>query len=220
MAKVTMPLMSGSARGKVGPLVFNQHRGFNVVKGLKSPTQPNTPAQLEARARMAQISAAWAGLSDAQRSAWAQYANDHLETDWSGVPKRLTAQNMFIRCNTRLLMLSKATIDSPPLVEAPAAPTGINVTCAGGEGTAVSLAWTAPTAATSFIVVYSAGPISPGRQPRVEQAAIIAKFAGSTASPHEVIAGSAKGRYGFWVQVIDSATGLASGPIYDEVTVS
>ncbi len=50
MAKVTMPLMSGTASGKFGrDLVFDV-RGR--VRRYVSPTQPNSASQLEARLRL------------------------------------------------------------------------------------------------------------------------------------------------------------------------
>lgn len=220
MAKVILPLMSSAARGKVGPLVFNQHRGFNVVKGFRSPTQPNTPAQLNARARLATYSTAWASLSPTERAAWQQYAIDHLETDWTGQPKRLTSQNFFIRCNTRIALVGGSQIDTPPTVAAPAAPTGQAITCAGGAGTATSFAWTTPVAAGLHFLVYHAGPLSPGRIPRFEQAAILEIVAANSGSPEELYADTPAGRHGYWIVVVDEATGLASAPVFLEVTVA
>lgn len=46
MAKVTAPLQSFSASGKIGKsLVFFPHLGRNVVRGLVTPANPMTPGQ-------------------------------------------------------------------------------------------------------------------------------------------------------------------------------
>ena len=220
MAKVVMPFMSAAARGKLGPLVANQWRGFNTMKLFRSPTQPNTAAQLAAPSRSSTFSSAWAALDANERAAWQRSAMDHLETDWTGNPKRLTSQNWFVRCNTRISMVGGSQIDTPPVTAAPAAPTGIALTCAGGTGTAMTLAWTTPTASGSFLIVYHAGPLSAGRLLRFEQSAILVMPEADSGSPETLYATAVAGRHGVWVQVIDSATGLASAPIFTEITVA
>jgi hypothetical protein len=220
MAKVVNPLMSQSARGKIGSLIFNTWRSFNTVKMFRAPTQPNTAAQLAARARLKAASGAWAGLTSAQRSAWNQYAIDHQRSDWTGAAKRITAQNQFIATYTILSLVAAATITDPPTAGAPAAPTGIALACAGGHGTASTITWTTPVAATSFMVVYECGPISLGRIPRMEQAAILVKPAANTAHPYQLHPAAVAGRYGYWVEVVDSLTGLKSAPVFAELTVA
>jgi hypothetical protein len=216
LAKVILPLMSQAARGKSGPLVYNQWRSLNTVKMLKSPVQPRTAAQLAARALLAAASSSWAALTADQRAAWQQYAIDHLESDWTGASKRLTAQNWYIRCHVRAALVSGATVTDPPTASAPAAITGLAFTNSGGHGTALSMAWATPTSSGDTLLVYRCGPISLGRIPRIEQASILAKVTAETTSPHTVIASAVAGRYGFWVVVIAEATGLASQPVYAE----
>lgn len=220
MAKVIQPLMSLAARGKAGILVFNQWRAFNTVKLFKTPTQPDTPAQLTARAVLKTASAAWAALSANQRAAWQQYAIDHLESDWTGQAKRLTAQNWYVRCYCQAAIVAATGPDDPPLDPAPAAPTGVEVTCAGGAGTPSSLAWTTPTASGSFLIVRECGPISVGRVPRIEQSAILIGIEGDSGSPEQLHAAAVAGRYGYWISVVDSSTGLQSQPVYTELTVA
>jgi len=219
MAKVINPLMSQAARGKVGGIVFNQWRGFAVVKGLRSPTQPNTPAQLNARARLASCSAAWGALSSTERAAWQQYAIDHLETDWTGQPKRLTSQNWFVRCTTRLLLVGGAQVDTPPATVAPAAPADAALACAGGAGTALTFDWTTPADANVTFLVYHAGPLSAGRIPRFEQASILTTLGSQLVGAQTLIAQCPAGRHGVWVVAVSEVNGLASAPIFVEITV-
>lgn len=220
MAKVVQPLMSLEARGKMGGLIYNSWRSLSTVKAYRSPTQPDTPAQLQARALLTDVSRYWSSLSTAQRSAWAQYAEDHLDNDWTGQPLRLTAQNWFVRCGCRAALVGGSVLDIPPVAAAPAAPTDLDISFAAGPPSKIQMTWTDPVAATSHLVVYSAGPISAGRTPRPEQSAILAKVPANTASPYSLISTPAAGKYGFWVQVIDENSGLASSPLYKEVSVS
>lgn len=219
MAKLVQPLMSLEARGKMGGLIYNTWRGIATVKSFASPSQPNTAGQLAARARLASVSGAWSILSDTERAAWTSYADAHLESDWTGNPKRLTAQNWFVRCNTRIDLVGGAAITSPPASAPPASPTGLLVAYAGGPPAEISATWISPVAATSYLVFYSNGPISAGTAPRFEQAAVVAKIAADTATPQTVISAPASGKYGIWCQVIDSLTGLASQPLLKEVVV-
>lgn len=220
MAKVIQPLMSLAARGKAGILIFNQWRSFNTVKLFKSPTQPNTAAQLTRRATMKAASGAWAGLTANQRAAWQQYAIDHLETDWTGSAKRLTAQNWYVRCYCLATLVGGAPPADPPTTAAPAAVIGSALACAGGAGTALTYDWTTPAAAGVSLIVRACGPISVGRMPRIEQSAILTTIASETVGAQQLYAAAVAGRYGFWITAIDEATGLASEPVYAEITVA
>ena len=77
MAKLTGPLMSFGARGKLGgSLVYSAWKGVNTVRQLVTPANPNTTAQIAQRTRMASIVAAWRNtdLSSAIRTAWNKLA--------------------------------------------------------------------------------------------------------------------------------------------------
>lgn len=54
MAKVKMPLMSGSASGSfAGTMVFSRSKGRDIVRQLVTPANPNTPAQRLVRNKLA-----------------------------------------------------------------------------------------------------------------------------------------------------------------------
>lgn len=220
MAKVIQPLMSLAARGKAGILVFNQWRSFNTVKLLKSPTQPNTAAQLSRRAVMKAAAGAWSALTQEQRDAWQQYAIDHLETDWTGVTKRLTGQNWFIRCYCNCLLVGAAAPTTPPLTAAPASVVGLALACAGGAGTASTIDWTTPADAGVTLVVRECGPISVGRVPRIEASAVLMTITSETVGAQQLHAAAVAGRYGYWVHAINEANGLASQPVFAEITIA
>lgn len=220
MAKVVMPLGSIEARGRVAGLIYNTWRGLNTVKSFKSPVQPNTAAQLAARARLKTYAQAWAGLTSVQRAAWNQYATDHPLTDWTNKAKRATGQNWYVSCNTRIAITGQAAITDPPAAVGPAAPTGFALACAGGAGTPLSATWTTPAAAGSYCFIYLVGPQSLGRTPKVQQAALAATIASNTAHPYTLNATAPAGRYGAWLVIVDSTTGLASQMVYAEFDVS
>ncbi len=97
MPKVKNPLFSQEARGGIAGLVYNTWRGINYVKTNTSPTGQGTALRLAAQALMTAISKLWQTATDANRTAWGQYAIDHPVTDWTGSPKRLTGMNWFMK---------------------------------------------------------------------------------------------------------------------------
>ena len=74
MAKIITNGLGIELHGRAGHavFVFNQH-GLHLRPHV-TPADPKTPAQLAARARMAQASAAWKTLSPVNRAAWMNYA--------------------------------------------------------------------------------------------------------------------------------------------------
>ena len=89
MAKVTGPLLSVDARGKVADtIVFSYWRGQHYVRRWLKPNNPNTAAQQSQRASMAYAMDLWHNpLLASDRAGWADYQ--------SGQP--ISGVNQFIR---------------------------------------------------------------------------------------------------------------------------
>jgi hypothetical protein len=220
MAKVVMPLNSMEVRGKLGGIIFNTHRGISVAKAFKSPTQPNSAAQTNARTRLTNATRAWAALTADQRAQWEVFANDHLEPDWTGKPKRLSGHNMYCRINTRLALVSGAAVSVPPTAAAPASPANLTVTFVAGAPAVIRMNYSSAIPANISRVAYIQGPISQGRKNRFEFAKIAVQKVAADASPQTVVSGPGAGKWGVWVQDISTVTGLASGFQFVEVTAS
>lgn len=220
MAKVTQPLMSLGARGKMGALIFNQWRGFNTVKAYTAPVQPGSAEQLAMRALIGDAVAAWTALSSANRQSWIDFAPLHLESDWTGSQKRLTGQNWFVRGYCFNTLCGVAPLDAAPSDPAPAALVGAGFALVAGPPKKITLTWTAPVAATSFLQIWQTPALSVGRVPKFPIAEEIATIPASTTSPYDVVNPVTPGRYGFWVRVIDTLTSLASQWTSSDITVS
>lgn len=210
MAKVVAPLMSQEVRGKMGGLVFNTYRGIATCKSLKSPVQPNTAAQTNARSRMTDASRAWAELTSVQRDAWEVYAASHIEADWTSKPKRLTGHNWFCRCYSRAILAGGSPITDVPAVAAPAAPAITSIAHNAAGGGTIEVTYTTPPASGTVWVFYGCGPISDGRVPKLQMASIKLQVDHADSSPDSIYTAPVSGRYGIWYRAIDSATGLAS----------
>lgn len=73
MAKLTGPLMSFGARGKLGgSLVYSAWKGINTARQLVTPANPRTPAQIAQRDLLSVIVEAWRSttITQAIRLGW------------------------------------------------------------------------------------------------------------------------------------------------------
>lgn len=214
MAKVILPLMSEAARGKFGGSIFNQWRSIQYAKRWASPTNPGTPAQLERRAALTTFTRSWATLTNLQREAWTNWAEQHLRTDWTGKPLRITGQNAYISCNARLSILEESAISDPPADPAPLAIDALTIAQPGATTTAITASWTLPVDDNLSIVFWGEGPISFGREPSRVRARIIKVAGADDLTPIDLIAKTVKARYGIWAEIWDENTGLAGPPTF------
>ena len=215
-AKVVSPLHSVEARGRMGGLVYGTWHGISYVKAYSGPNQPNSAAQLAARARMTTIGAEWRELTDANRAAWAVYAAEHLESDWTGQNKRLTAQNWYIRCNTMRHRLGSASVATPPATAAPDAVTVFAVVDNAGD---VDASWTSPNAGTYYLDFWTLGPVSTGVDPKFEHAVVRALIVDNTAQDYALVAAAAAGRWRAWVRSVNIDNGLSSNFVSSQVDI-
>jgi hypothetical protein len=207
LAKLVNPLLSGAARGKANGQIYNVWRGIAYCKKFTSPSQPRTTKQLAARSLLSSFVAAWKALSSVQRAAWDTYAADHLVTDWTGTPLRLTGQNWFIACNVNANRMGGTAISSPPTTAAPAAPAGVAFS---KVSTDIKVTWTSPSTGTTKIEIRSQGPHSAGAKGRYPKSLYLIALVATTTVPAVCYAAAPVGVYTFWYRVSDPATGLVS----------
>lgn len=215
MAKVTMPLMSAEARGKLGGIVFNTWRGKSTVKCKKAPAQPRTARQLIMRAFATTCARAWATLTQVVRDGWTNYANDHPDTDWTNSPKRLTGLNYYLRCASRCLDMGFTAPAAAPTITAPANVAALVAT--GGSGS-ISCAFTPYGGTATQIDVWLQGPKSAGRLGSIIKAKHKAYGPGET-SPL-VMSGLSPGLYAVFARGVSETVGLASLFVETTATVT
>ena len=104
------------ASGSFGGLVASHNRAGQYIRTRVRPTNPSSPAQLEIRTIFANLSAAWQGLTDAQREAWTTYACNVPISGRFGDPLHLTGHQMYIRRNSIRIQATLARIDDGPTV--------------------------------------------------------------------------------------------------------
>lgn len=100
----------GNLSGKLGGMVFARTPGRSVVRGFTKPTQPNTSAQLTARAMFGSASQSYHSLSDVEKANWESYAktifnakDQTQEGQWSGSNAFVSLRNLCNMAGARLL---------------------------------------------------------------------------------------------------------------------
>jgi len=87
-------------RGSIGGTVFSRTRSGAIARARSIPVDPGSALQVAVRAIMGQVRDYYFNtLTDAQRAAWTQYANNVDYTNRLGETINLTGYNMFCRSN-------------------------------------------------------------------------------------------------------------------------
>lgn len=115
MARVTYGNIVAEARGKLGGVVFSRNTAGAYVRQKVSPVQPRTPAQLNQRSLLTEVSKVWGTLTESQREAWKSFSLDFKKRDVLGLGKQRSAQQMFMFCNLSLASVGFALIRNPPV---------------------------------------------------------------------------------------------------------
>ena len=133
-----------SVSGSIGGTTYWNNAGLNARSRI-SPINPNTLAQQNVRANLSTAAFEWGELTDAQRTAWDDYAALTPLTNKLGQSFNPSGFMMWVRwCSSRLLVgesitqpspLATSGLGAPPtaiIVEDPSMAATITVTIAGG----------------------------------------------------------------------------------------
>jgi hypothetical protein len=215
MVKVLNPLNSTEARGRMGGIQYNTHRGMNFAKTQTAPAQPRSQKVLQIRAWQTQLVRAWAGLTANERLHWNNYAASHTETDGMGATKRLTGLNWFTRCNIRLLQNSKSTFTEPP---ATAAPDAVVLLAAADGVLSSTVSWTATAGTDKMVELFVFGPHSKGLNAKIQRAKRITGVTGESGATS--LNDLTPGRYTVFARVLDEDNGLVSTWVSDTADIT
>lgn len=149
-----MKILDVPQSGSVGAVTSSRNRSGQYRRQRAIPTQPRTPAQVRARASLTDLSAAWRGLTDAERAAWNAFGNSFTVTNSLGSTINLTGAQCYVKVNTVNLLNGDAAVAIPPSLPAfdPLTATGIT---ANGTTPAFTVDGAAPAAGTLFMVFAS-----------------------------------------------------------------
>jgi len=215
MAKLTGPLHSSEARGRVGGLMYNTWRGLHYVKSQTAPAQPRSQAQLAIRAICVAMARVWGTKTAASRTDWNSYAAVHPETDGMGSPKRLSGMNWFVRLASRMTFYGLVPATAPPSAAPPSSP--LLFAAANGASSSV-ITWTSPGGTATLMEIYAQGPLSQGRAGKLANAKYRVHLAAEGATV--TITPLSPGKWAFWGRFALEADGQVSPWVTDDATVT
>ena len=76
MAKLTNPLMSHDARGKMGSLIYEKNNKTNYVKFNGKSKKKPSPSQIENQIKWGEGVEYWRGLTEEQKDEWRDLAKE------------------------------------------------------------------------------------------------------------------------------------------------
>lgn len=206
-------------RGKIGGQVASKNRAGSYLRTKVTPVNPRTPNQTNVRARLANNSIAWRGLTEAQRQSWNQSVKSFQSTDIFGDLKSPSGFNLYQKLNNNLGIIGVApiTICPNPAAVASVSPSSLSATVAGQV---LSLALSAAVPAGVKMVVRATTGMSQGVSFVASQLRILTVINAAATTPVLLTALYAN-KFGSFVagqkifvsvQFINIATGQANAP--------
>lgn len=184
MAKVKFGAMMTDMRGKLGGQVFSRNRGGAYVRTKVTPTNPQTADQVEQRARLAQFSQAWRGLTEAQRLAWASVVSQWSTTDVFGDIVNPTGATLHTRLNMNIALAGGTAITTPPSPIGIDTPANISIV-ADASSSSLSITFDPAAVPAGLAMIVEATPqMSPGIYNANNQFRIISVVEAAEASPY------------------------------------
>lgn len=150
--------------GSIGGMTAGHNSGGMYLRARGMMTNPNSPAQISARAALEELVDAWnADLTQVQRDAWNLYASNTALTNKLGDPHFVSGMAMYVRGNTTRIIAGLTRIDDGPTTFSlgPSAAFTISGTEATQEITTTLLA--TPGANVSHVQIQLGRPQNPGR---------------------------------------------------------
>lgn len=162
MAKIKFGIGVADMRGSTGAATFSRNTYGAYTRQKVTPVNTNTAKQSAVRGIFGGVSAAWRGLSDAQRDQFNEYAPQYSRTNVFGDNVPLTGQGLYQKANLNITKAGGTPINtiSAPVSLLPVTSTGVNCDISDDE---LLLGALSATGATDVIVISATAPYSAGR---------------------------------------------------------
>lgn len=103
--------------GSIGGITYSHNAGGMYTRARAIPTNPNTPRQMSARAAMNAVVQAWNSvLTAAQRTGWANYAQNTPVTNPLGDQIILSGQQQYLRSNAYRVRAGLSPVNDAPTI--------------------------------------------------------------------------------------------------------
>ncbi len=188
MAKILFSGVAGvDMRNALNGSVFSKNRGGAYVRTKVTPVNPQTTAQQNVRNRLSTNSAAWRGLTEAQRQAWIDAAINYPVTDIFGNTKILSGQQLYVRLNSNLDIIGAAHI-STPLTPVAIPALALTLLTSDDSANTVIVTGTTPVPAGFALVFRGTGNVTPGKSFVKNLFRVVTSSAAAATSPYDISA--------------------------------
>lgn len=116
MALVKLGDGIGSASGSLGSMTFSRNAGGAYVRRRAVPTNPGSVYQTALRGYVAQLTALWVTLTQAQRDGWEAYNENVLLPNPLGDQRKIGALAHYVRSNVSRLQHGAPRQDTAPVI--------------------------------------------------------------------------------------------------------
>ena len=219
MAIIITGVAVSQMSGRVGGTIFSRNRGGAYMRNGSIPSTVTTPAAESIKAITASMSQAWAGLGQATREQWVEWATQNPVINRLGQSRTLSGHQAFVQLNARLLYGGFSAQPAPPVGFAPApfVPGAVTLTVATTTATIAYTPTPAPDGVAVQVFAYLSD--SPGVKYVKNRLALVHTSAATAATPADIW-DDLVDRFGtpqagqtlhFALRALDSDTGLVSG---------
>jgi hypothetical protein len=119
MAKIILGSTVAQVSGSISGTVYSHNRYGAYIRNRSKPIVATSEKAMNQKGIFGAMSRLWSGLTEAQKTAWKTYADNHPVTDSLGVSQTLSSQAWFQKCNVALSAWGFSPILDPPSAAAP-----------------------------------------------------------------------------------------------------
>lgn len=105
-----------AASGSVGGITYSRNKGGAYIRNRSIPTNPGSQFQTELRGYLAQLTALWPTLTEAQHDSWAAYSANVLLPNPLGDQREVGALAHYVRSNVSRLQAGLPRVDTGPVI--------------------------------------------------------------------------------------------------------
>lgn len=161
MAKIKYSALVSDMRNKLNGSVLSKNRYGSYVRNKVTPVNPQTDAQQLQRSRLSAASAAWKGLSQSNRSGFAELAKVHPLTNIFGDQVTLDGKSMFTRLSINRMLVGQPVLAAVPELKGVPFVEITSFTASEGTGELEFDINVATVPAGYSLVVQATAPLSP-----------------------------------------------------------
>jgi len=228
MAIYTPGPLAGQISGRLGASIFSHNRGGPYIRNGTIPTKVTSQYATNIKTILAARSAAWQGLTAAQRLEWVEYARQNPIQNRLGLQKTLTGHQAYISINHRLAQAGDTLLSVPPIGGPPDSLTSLSLSLDIGAGDFKASFAATPLAADDRLWLQAAVLPSAGCT-YIGNLLKLIKISDKAQATDYDFQADCEARFGALqvndritvvASVFDSATGLLSNPLRASGTVS